>query len=221
MKPVTAAEMSEIDRRAQEEYGILQATLMENAGRSVADIIVADSTDISGESIAVFCGKGNNGGDGFVVARHLHDMGAEQLVVYSAPPEEIRSGSARDNFEKAHELGLVIRPLADILSEPDPVFTVGVDALLGTGFEGQLREDSVGIGEAVNSAEIRTLYAVDVPSGLNATTGEASTGCIKADKTITFGLPKKGLSEADGPVMCGDIIVADIGFPKELLEQYQ
>ncbi|MDP8299065.1 MAG: NAD(P)H-hydrate epimerase [Candidatus Tantalella remota] len=221
MKPVTADIMSEIDRRAQEEYGIPQATLMENAGRSVADVISGDLSDVRDNRIAVLCGKGNNGGDGFVITRCLYEMGAESVVVYSFTVDEMRQGSARDNFDKVRGMGVKMKPLEDILSEAGPGFTVLVDALLGTGFKGELKEESVKIGQAVNSSEIKSIYAVDVPSGLNATTGEASTGCIKADKTVTFGLPKKGLFEADGPVMCGEVIVADIGFPKELLEQYQ
>ncbi len=219
MKPVTAEQMAEIDRRAREEYGISQHVLMENAGRSVAETIIADSDDVTRERIAVFCGKGNNGGDGFVAARYLADAKPARLTVYVPDVEGIRPGAAVDNFRAVRDRGLDIRSLIGFDYSKEGPFTVMVDAIFGTGFKGELDGERKRIARALKNAAVRS-YAVDLPSGLNATTGKASKDCFRADKTITFGLAKQGFFVEDGPGVCGEVVVADIGFPRELLEEY-
>jgi NAD(P)H-hydrate epimerase len=219
MHAVTAEQMAEIDRRAQEEYGISQQVLMENAGRSVAELIIADSGDVAGERIAVFCGKGNNGGDGFVAARYLADAKPARLTVYVLDAEGIRPGAALDNFRAARDSGLDIRSLSGFDYFSEGPFTIMIDAIFGTGFKGELGDEHKRIARDLKNAAVRS-YAVDVPSGLNATTGKASKDCFKADKTITFGLPKRGFFMDDGPDVCGEVVVAAIGFPRELLEEY-
>lgn len=225
LRAVTAEQMSEIDRRSQEEYGIPQHVLMENAGRAVAEEIIGDlgwSTDHSQQStmvrkpcIAVFCGKGNNGGDGFVAARILHKCGAK-VVVYAEASDGIKEGAAAENFRSAVKAGVNIRSLCDFQL---PVFDVAVDAMYGTGFKGELVGEYPVIGEILNAAGVK-IYAVDVPSGLDATTGMASECTPKAFKTITFGLPKIGFFINDGPRVCGEVVVKDIGFPPQLLKEY-
>jgi hydroxyethylthiazole kinase-like uncharacterized protein yjeF len=219
MKPVTAEQMAEIDRKAQEEYGIPQQVLMENAGRSVAEIIIGDSGDITGERIAILCGKGNNGGDGFVAARYLADAKPVRLTVYVSDAEGIRPGAALDNFRIIRDRGLDIRTLSGFNYSNEGPFTATVDAIFGTGFKGELGDECRRVARGLKDAAVR-LYAVDVPSGLNATTGKASKDCFRADKTITFGLPKQGFFMKDGPGVCGEVVVADIGFPRELIEEY-
>ncbi|MEA3489323.1 MAG: NAD(P)H-hydrate epimerase [Candidatus Omnitrophota bacterium] len=219
MKPISAEIMSEIDRKAQDDFGIAQVVLMENAGRSAAEVILADTASIKDEKIAIFCGKGNNGGDGFVVGRYLANKAPGRLTIYVADMERIRPGAARDNFEIVQKMGLDLRPIGDFLVSGDVDFTIGVDSIFGTGFKDRLPEEYAAVGRRLNSSTVR-IYAIDVPSGLDATTGVMSKGCFKADKTITFALPKQGFYVNDGPSVCGEVIIRDIGFPMALLESY-
>lgn len=219
MKPITAEIMAEIDRRAQQEYGIPQSVLMESAGRSVAETILEDLSSPESESVAIFCGKGNNGGDGFVVARYLAQEGSVgKLTVYAPAEDVIRRGAAYDNFKRLREMNLDVRPINEFAPGVEKI-TIAVDSVFGTGFKGELPEAIASIARHVNSKGVR-VYAVDVPSGLDATTGEASKDCFRADKTVTFGLPKKGFYEKTGPEVSGSILVKDIGFPEELLSPY-
>ncbi len=220
-KGVSAEEMARIDQRAQEEYGIPQGVLMANAGRFASDVIIADLGELSDHKIAVFCGKGNNGGDGFVIAKHLADRSPAELRVYAPQEEKIRRGAAYDNFVTARDMGIRIRPLDEFLSGEDPAaeYTVAVDSIFGTGFKGELPEQFAALGRILNSSGMK-VFAVDVPTGLDATTGTASKDCIKAYKTISFGLPKKGFYLNDGPGVSGKVVVGNIGFPEALLESY-
>lgn len=222
MKPVSAAEMTEIDRKAREDYGIPQAVLMENAGRAVRDVIFADLCPLKGECIAVFCGIGNNGGDGFVAGRYLADEDPAALTIYVTDEAKIRQGAAYDNFRTIRKLGLDIRPLEDFLKADKTAvdrITVGIDSIFGTGFRGELPGICEDLAGRLNSSDL-SIYAVDVPSGLDATTGIASDDCIRAGKTITFGLPKQGFFAGNGPDVCGEVIVKNIGFPPALLKEY-
>lgn len=220
-KGVTAFEMSEIDRKAQEVYGIPQAFLMENAGRSVAEEIIKDVVSIGKESIAIFAGRGNNGGDGFVAGRYLSEKIPRELVIYTVSNDPPKGGAALENFTRAKESGLIIRPVKDFLSldENDRSFTIGIDAVFGTGFKGNLPEECESLGKKLNSSNIK-IYAVDIPSGLDATSGSAGENVPKAEKTITFGLSKQGFFLKAGSTLCGEILIKDIGFPKKLLKQY-
>ncbi len=220
-KSVTAKEMSEIDRRAQEEYNISSSILMENAGRSVAETIMRDTLSLRKANIIVFCGKGNNGGDGFVIARYLADKTPGALEVFTYDADTIKPGPARKNYETLLRKGVAVRPLMDFLNDPDAGknSSITVDAVFGTGFKGELNEQISDLGKKINISRTK-LYAVDIPSGLNATTGEASENCFKADITVTFGLPKTGFFTKDGPDVTGRIILKDIGFPEQLLDEY-
>ncbi|MFH1665579.1 MAG: NAD(P)H-hydrate epimerase [Candidatus Omnitrophota bacterium] len=221
MKPVTAAIMAEIDRRAQEDYGIAPEVLMENAGRSAAEVILSDIESLKYEKIVVFCGKGNNGGDGFVIARYLADEAPAGLKVAVTDMDNVKKGPAYDNFVVIRKMGLDICPMKDIFKNGSlGDITVGIDSVFGTGFSGELPVECAGVFNILNNSRIR-LYAVDVPSGLDATTGEAAKGCLKAWKTITFGLPKLGFLTGEGPRVCGEVVVKNIGFPLELLKAYQ
>jgi len=220
-KGVSAEMMAEIDRKAQEEYGIPQIVLMENAGRAAAEVILDEPGTLRDERIAIFCGKGNNGGDGFVVGRYLANECPSRLSIYVQDAERIRKGAPYDNFETVRGMGVEIRPMKDFFEETETGvdFTVAIDSVFGTGFKGELPEEYAALGRSLNSAGLR-IYSIDVPSGLNATTGEAAKDCIRAYKTITFGLPKQGFFIKDGPDVCGEVIVRNIGFPEALLEQY-
>lgn len=216
-KAITAEQMAEIDRLSQSDFGINQLTLMENAGKAVAEEIISDLDEAASCRIALLCGKGNNGGDGFVAARYLFEHTSCEVMLYAAD-EHVKEGAAAENFERARSIGLSIMPLSSFISTAAS-HEIVVDALLGTGSKGQL---SVAFSEvcAVLNSVLAKIYAVDVPSGLDATTGFASKETPKAYKTITFGLAKTGFYLNDGPGLCGEIIVKDIGFPPELIQKY-
>ena len=220
MKTVTAEIMSEIDERAQKEYGIPAAALMENAGRMVAGEILVDNAHEKEKNVIILCGKGNNGGDGFVVGRYLSEAGFKNVEIFTFEEDEIKKGVAKNNFDRANCLRIKMFPLFDfidlVFGERKPII---VDALFGTGFKGDLKGNFVFIGEKINNSG-HLVYAVDIPSGLDATSGKVSKGCIRANKTVTFGLAKKGFYSGDGAKVCGEIKIVKIGFPEDLLRQY-
>ncbi|MFH1411151.1 MAG: NAD(P)H-hydrate epimerase [Candidatus Omnitrophota bacterium] len=221
MRPVSALIMAEIDKKAQEEFGIPQSTLMENAGESIARTVLADTSSPEDERIAVLCGKGNNGGDGLVAARYLLSSKPGLLKVYKVFEGDMAHGAAEDNYNKAREAGVEIEGIDGFLSEPEKeAFSIIIDAVFGTGFKGELSEDCRKVFSRISAGKVK-VYAVDVPSGLDATTGYAAKGCIKAFKTITFGLPKKGFFCGSGREFTGDVQIENIGFPMSLLERYQ
>ncbi len=217
MIPVSAEKMAEIDERARSEFGIKQSYLMERAGIAVAEAVLSAMDPSRMAGISVLCGTGNNGGDGFVAARHLKGRFQGDLLLFAPPEQKVRPGAALQNFKKTVSEGIAVNDLAAFLENPSDHLLV--DALLGTGFSGAMTGLYADIAEKANlsGAEI---YSVDVPSGLNATTGDVPGECFKARSTVTFGLPKTGFYSGKGPRMCGEIIVADIGFPKKLIEDF-
>ncbi|KJJ85376.1 carbohydrate kinase, YjeF-like protein [Candidatus Omnitrophus magneticus] len=217
MKTVTSREMFEIERQAIDIYGIPTSVLMENAARCVAETILKDFRFMKNERIAVLAGKGNNGGDGFAAARYLFNASPKSLTVFCPEASSIKSGTAKTNHDIIRKMGIEIKLLNEFLNEDIKNFTICVDALFGIGFSGELLGDYALIGEKVNRSFLKC-YAVDVPSGLDASTGIASKNCLKSCKTITFGLAKTGFYSNDGPKVCGEILIKDIGFPKILLQ---
>lgn len=222
LRLVTAQEMREIDRRAIEEFGIPGLLLMENAGRSVAQAVIEKLRKVAGKKVVILCGKGNNGGDGLVAARHLFQHGAAVKVFLACEPEDI-TGDARVNYEIWERFGQQVFSLVSsnglqllklALMQSDAV----VDALYGTGFRGRMADRLGKVAETVNAAG-KLVFAVDVPSGLEADTGRVNGQCIRADLTITFGLPKIGLAIEPGAGYAGELIVADISLPRALTDK--
>jgi len=225
MKVCRVTEIRELDRRAIENYGIPAEILMENAGSAAAHVIKKE-TGIKGHQFAVICGPGNNGGDGFVVARHLHAAGGTVRILLLASREKYR-GEARQNLQIVEKIASSSKSnqpssfrirdiksssqLEDEMSGCDVV----VDAILGTGLdrnvEGLLR---VAIG-LVNGSGNR-VFALDIPSGVNGDSGQVMGEAIKADATITFGLPKIGNLLFPGYGQGGKLFVAPISYPQAL-----
>lgn len=222
MSGVSAEKMSEIDRRAQEDYGIPEDVLMENAGSAVCEAIVSEHPYIPKEKIVVFCGKGNNGGDGFVIARLLQAKEPSEILVVIPEVGAVKTGASEQNFKLLQGAHIKILTYNDFFKVQfeKAFFSIIIDAIFGTGFKGQITGSYAEIVRWINSSD-GTVYSVDIPSGLNATTGEAFSPYVQANKTISFGLPKTGFFLNKGPACCGDITVSNIGFPKELLDQYQ
>ncbi len=217
MKIVTSSEMSKIDSLAQEIFGIPQVALMENAGSAVSRNILKDFPGIQSKKIAIFCGKGNNGGDGFVCARHLFNENPKNITVFIFDEKAIKGGASSDNFNIVKKLKIDLRSFDSYLEAEGNKFDIVIDSVFGTGFSGAIPVNIEKIFKKINSENSKK-YAVDVPSGLDATTGKAARNTIIADKTITFGLAKTGFFIEDGPKVCGDVIIEKIGFPRELLQ---
>jgi NAD(P)H-hydrate epimerase len=218
----TAEEMRRADRRATERYGVPSLLLMENAGRGAVDALEHVLGPVGRRRIAVLCGKGNNGGDGFVVARHLLGRGARVSAWLVGRAGEVQ-GDARVNLDALQRAGESVAEAADPagdafgrlradLGDADVV----VDALLGTGVRGPATGAIAAAIEAINAAE-RPVCALDLPSGLPSD-GEAPAGpVVRARVTVTFGLPKLGLVLPAGAPYAGRVEIADLGIPRAWL----
>ena len=218
MRIVTAEQMRELDQRASEEFGVPSIVLMENAGLRTFDIVYRMLDDVNGRQAAIVCGRGNNGGDGFVVARHLHQIGVSVQVLLVGRADEIK-GDARINLEIAKKSGIPIEEVTEIgqvcmaLARSDLV----VDALFGTGIKGEITGLPGEIIDAINDSG-RPVVAVDLPSGLDSDTGQICGRCVRADQTVTFGLPKIGLAVYPGAALAGRVHVAEIGIPEKAFQ---
>ncbi|RJQ43830.1 MAG: NAD(P)H-hydrate dehydratase [Nitrospiraceae bacterium] len=225
LKAVTAQEMQQIDRLTTEKYGIAGCVLMERAGLAVVsrvnDIYFHDTgngTCNSDKKIIVLCGGGNNGGDGFVIARILHNQRRNVVVYLTARPENLK-GDARTNYNAAKKYGVRIYPIKRFLADPlslTPKPLVIIDALLGTGLNKDVRPPVSDVILKVNDMSWPVI-SVDVPSGISSDTGQIMGCAIKAHATVTFGLPKRGHYLFPGAEHSGSLFVEDIGFPQELL----
>lgn len=224
MKVLTAAEMREVDRLTTERYGVPSLTLMENAGRGVAEFIRQRFPHLERRRIVVLCGKGNNGGDGFVVARHLLQMGAKPVVFLCAAPDEMR-GDAATNRQRWQDAGGELRVVRDPAAWQSAKSVLGsaeivVDALLGTGIRGPAEGLLAEVIHDVNrDGKDKTLVAVDIPSGLSSDAWNARGSSIAADYTITFTAPKIGMLLGLASSSAGQLLVRDIGSPWELIDQ--
>lgn len=222
MRLVTSEEMKALERTAIENYGIPGLVLMENAGRHVVEVVRQILGDVRDKTVTIFIGKGNNGGDGLVVARHLLNMGAVVKLLSLANIDEI-SGDAAINLEIWRKMGQKIYSIQHgdginivrlILMNTDLI----VDAVYGTGFKGKIGEKVGRIFEVLNGSD-KPIVAVDVPSGLEADSGRVNGPCIQADHTVTFGLPKLGLLLEPGADYTGNLHIVDISLPAALVEK--
>jgi NAD(P)H-hydrate epimerase len=222
MQSVSREAMRELDRRAVREFGIPGLILMENAGRGAADVACSL---LSGRPspVVVVCGKGNNGGDGFVVARHLHNRGHLARIFYlgdlAAIPEgtdpHVNAGIARRMGLPLEEVrdGGDVGSLRDALDGADLV----VDAIFGTGLTGEVR----GIGRSAIEVILeagRPVLAIDIPSGIDGNEGTVLGVAVRATATATFAAAKHGLVRGAGPEHAGEIHVVEISIPRVLLE---
>jgi ADP-dependent NAD(P)H-hydrate dehydratase / NAD(P)H-hydrate epimerase len=211
---VGSGEMREIDRTAIEVLGVPSLTLMDRAGRAVAEAALALAS-AKGRFVVV-CGGGNNGGDGYVAARLLRGAGRDVRVLSLVPAERL-SPDARAVREQAERAGVAVDEAGELAALEAGVGDVVVDAILGTGLarapEGAFA-GAIALVEAARVAGARVL-AVDVPSGLSADTGRPLGPCVQADRTVTFGFQKRGLVLYPGARLAGEVSVADIGLPAE------
>ena len=218
MKLVTTEQMRAIDRAAIEDYGIAGAVLMENAGRAVAQAAqeMLSEVDPLGRVVAV-CGRGNNGGDGFVAARHLSNQGIPVEICLLAAADDL-TGDAAINCRIAQQMGLPVleNPGSGELEAALDSADVVIDAILGTGISGEVEGPAREAIELINTSWAEVV-AVDIPSGVSGDTGEELGEAVAADRTLTFGLPKIGHYCYPGRECCGEIEIVDISLPGELL----
>jgi len=223
---LTRAQCRVVDRYAINELGIPGVVLMENAGRNATDLIerwlrARRKGTNRGRRVAVICGRGNNGGDGFVITRHLVHRGYGVSVDLFGDPSSL-AGDAAVNYAIVAQMGVSIRPLdrgrplagaarrwrrCDVL----------VDALLGTGFAGEVREPLASVVRRINALDGPLVVAVDVPSGLDADTGEPGGVAVRAHRTVTFLAAKVGYRKKAAKSYVGRLAVVDIGAPTRLI----
>lgn len=224
MRVLNAAQMREADRRTTEEIGISALVLMENAGRQVVAAMEAVHGDLTEHQVAVLCGRGNNGGDGFVVARTLLQRGVDVGVFLIGRVADVQ-GDARVNLEILGRLGLSTVEIGDdqaweLHFSEIASSTIIVDAIFGTGLNKPLTGLMETIVDDVNTSGI-PVVAVDLPSGLSADLPEPLGDSIVAGTTITLGAPKIPLVLPPAEMRAGDIVIADIGIPVEIIESVE
>ncbi len=214
MRLVTAAEMRDLDGRAAAEFCMPTLLLMENAGAALAEAALRMLGETGGRRIAVYCGKGNNGGDGLVAARHLAAAGCEARLFLGSDAAEF-GGDAAVNLEIARRMGLPLRVLA---SPRQPwAADLAIDAVLGTGLRGEVTGPASTLIRAMQASGAPVL-AADLPSGLDSDTGRLAAIHVHAARTVTLGLPKLGLALYPGRAAAGALEVAPIGMPRPLLD---
>jgi len=222
MKILTAAQMQRIDRLTTERYGVPSLTLMENAGRGLVEFLAERYAPLEQHRILILCGRGNNGGDGLVVARLLRDRGLDPRVLLLASPESLR-GDAAANYQR-----LAVPRVPEIVENLDawqrlkPALsnsTLIVDALLGTGLSKPLEGFLLEVVRDLNRGFPRAkVVAVDLPSGLSADTGELLGESVRADAAVTFTAPKMAHVFMPACERVGEWVVKPIGTPPEAME---
>jgi NAD(P)H-hydrate epimerase len=219
MRIVTNEEMRVIDARAQRDFHIPGSVLMENAGRGCVKIL-ADYFDLRDLKVLIVCGRGNNGGDGLVIARHLKNQGSAVKVFLLGRKTDL-TGDSRRNLVVLEKAGMDIvasvspdRFLTQLkVFRPDCI----VDSIFGTGFRGEPRRTFARVIEAINNDDAFIL-AVDIPSGVNGDTGNFQKVCVIADATAVMCRPKRGHYLYPGREFCGDLHLVDIGVPETLID---
>jgi hydroxyethylthiazole kinase-like uncharacterized protein yjeF len=212
MKVSTVSEMRELDRKAIEEFGIAAELLMEDAGQAVYFALL-DEFGIAGRRFVVFCGLGNNGGDGLVVARKIHSAAGAVKVFILGDPDRFE-GAARVNFDIASRLPIEVKQIESAGEAQAEVAHCDciVDAILGTGLTREVTGLYRDVIELINGSG-KTVFSIDIPSGVHGDTGKAMGAAVRADVAITFGLPKIGNMLFPGYGLGGKLYVSHISFP--------
>ncbi len=215
MKVARVAEMRALDRRAVDEFGIPPEILMENAGDSAYSVI-ARELGVKGRCFAIFCGTGNNGGDGFVVGRKIHSAGGDVRVLLLGRREELK-GPAKTNFDIISKTPIEIQTAESSEITEDAIYRSDaiVDAILGTGLTREVEGPYRDVIRSINESG-RKVFSIDIPSGVNGDTGEVMGMAVRADYTITYGLPKIGNLLYPGSDLCGKLYLSHISFPPSL-----
>ncbi len=220
---VTAAQMQALDRRTIQEAKVPGTTLMERAGKGVVQVLEQELGPSSGKNIVVFCGKGNNGGDGLVIARLLSRNRAKIHVVLLANPKELTQDSRymyRRLIKSAKSVTIHPEPSEKTIHAVTTKADIIIDALLGAGLSTPVRESYCRAIQIMNTSEAPTI-AVDLPSGIHSDSGAAMGTAVNAQTTVTFGVPKIGLYLGDAIDHAGTITTVDIGIPQSYVDELQ
>ena len=209
-------EVRAFDTWAINTIGVPGVVLMENAGRSCAELMIDKLKDVAEPKVCIFCGTGNNGGDGYVIARHLINRGIQVVVVVCGDRNKIK-GDAKTNLDVLGQMGESIELLnpsdPDIAGHVEHLSTgadIIIDSLFGTGLRGQLSDQYRRLIESMNACN-NPVLAVDIPSGLDCDTGQPLGAAIRADWTVTFVAVKKGFVSENAAQYTGEIFIASIG----------
>ncbi len=217
MKIASVEEMRAMDRHCIEKLGIAEEILMENAALASVSLIRND-IGISGKKFVIFCGTGNNGGDGLAVARLLHSGGGKVKVFLLGDKDKFK-GAARANKAIIKKLPVEVLPLTDVAAKKDAAHSdLIIDAIFGTGLDRPVAGLAANVIGLINKSKKKVL-SLDIPSGVNGNTGEIMGTAVKADYTVTFGLPKIGNMLYPGYDLCGKLYVTHISFPPSLIEK--
>jgi NAD(P)H-hydrate epimerase len=227
MQTLTREQVRQVDRLAIEELGIPGVVLMENAGREVAmavlDILEGDLHLVAQDAtVSILCGPGNNAGDGYVAARHLANVNVKVTAFAACDPDKL-TGDAAINYAIAQKMGLVVPVFTEemLLEQTERIGEAHlfVDALLGTGFQGEVKAPMVEVIDVINASKERgaLVVAVDVPSGFDCDKGTPSNATVHADVTVTFVAAKPGFANPEAELYVGRVIVGDIGAPPMLI----
>lgn len=224
MKVVTAEEMRRIDEETIHGIGIPGIVLMENAGLGVVNAIEKNFNTPNIKKVSILVGKGNNGGDGLVIARHLRNKGYDINIYLLSSPDKFQ-GDALTNLQIAQHTGLHIETVlseSDLENQKTNIVNSDliIDAIFGTGLTGAIRGTPAKVINFLNNTGL-PIVAVDLPSGLDADTGKVEGECIKANLTVTMGLPKRGLLLYPGASFVGKLEIADIGIPSSVIESQE
>lgn len=216
-RPVTVQQIQNLDKTAIERYGIPSIVLMENAGRAVAEEIKRYLRRKRRPRVCIVCGVGNNAGDGFVTARHLLNAGIGTKVFLVGKARQLKHDAAV-NCRILKRMRCPIKEVVSGQARTLPEIAqadVVVDAIFGVGLDREIVEPFRSVIETINRAA-KYVIAVDIPSGLDGTTGAIYGVCVKADRTMTFSFPKKGFLKGHGPRQTGKVVVVDIGIPEQV-----
>lgn len=214
MRIFSTAEAQAVDRATMDEYGIAGVTLMERAGRAVAEKAISRA---EGGTVGIVCGKGNNGGDGFACASQLHEKEISSQLISTVSNDTI-TGDAEHFLNVCIEKGIEVTVIDDAGEVNLGQFDLIVDALLGTGITGQVRPNAAHWIDAMNSAEAPVL-SIDIPSGVNGTSGAICGTAVRASSTVTMGFLKQGIVMEPGRLLAGEITVADLGYPSKAFDK--
>ncbi len=233
MKLPYASEMRALERRAIDEYGIAGIVLMENAGLGTVLMMERELGPAAHTFALILVGPGNNGGDGLVIGRHLHQRGCEPIFIFPMAPEKLQGDAAR-NLQIVHKLALPCHVLdsengvrtlpslyRQLLTTGRPCYAI-IDALFGIGLTREITGPMAVLIELLNSTGVgikAPIIAVDIPSGLQADTGSSPGPCLRADHTATYGYAKPGLLLRHGPDLCGRLHLIDIGIPSAVIAE--
>ncbi len=219
MYEMDAQACRQVDSIAIEEFGIAGVVLMENAASALCRHAVEMLDGTSGRRVEIYCGPGNNAGDGFALARHLHNHEIEVALFLLTDPAEL-TGDAKVNLEIIQHMKLALSLfVGDTNPDSGPVLVV--DAIFGTGLSRPPAGKAAAMIRVINARREggARVLAVDVPSGLDAQTGEPMAPCVVADRTVTFAALKSGFAALDAQPILGHVVVEDIGVPIEVLKR--